>query len=471
MRPIDQLAQPFKLDAIEFARDPVGYLQAVHDAHGDLAACQDGHRQMVFAFGQDYNQHLLTRTDTFHSNLFTVPGPRNSALRRIGLGLITMNGEAHKRHRRLVMPCFHKSAIEGYADAVTGATRHMLERWRPGQVRDIFQEMQSLTMHVTSKVIFGLDDLDAAERVGGTMERVLDLSTELGISGLFPAGENAGIYDELVAVAERSEANVVEMIARKRSTGALGNDVLSTLIRAHDADGTGMSDGDLIGHASILFGAAHRTTASALTWTLFLLAQHPAVMARLFEELHATLGREAPQPGQLACLSLLERVVKESMRLLPPVVFNTRTATQAAQLGPIALRRGATVVFSHYVTHHMAELYPQPNHFLPDRWLNSSPSPYAYLPFSAGPRMCIGAAMAVMVIKTVLAMTLQRYRLAVESGATINRNVSVTLMPAEGMPMLVCRPDRQFSSSEVFGNIHEMVALEAARQQTRRLAA
>jgi cytochrome P450 len=459
------------LDPAQFARDPIAYMRGIYQKRGRLAAFENGGQQIVFAFGPEYNQQLLTKPDLFYANLFTLPGPKGSALRRIGLGLITENGAHHKKHRRLLLPAFHKQTVEAYSGSLVATTGQMLDTWRAGHQRDLFREMSQLALHITSTVLFGLDDAQEALTVGTVMEEVLERSTALGLSGLLPSDAPADAYRELLVAAERSERNVIEMIRRKRARSVQGEDVLSVLIRAHDEDGTRLSDAELIGQASMLFGAANRTTASALTWTLFLLAQHPAVMADLFDELDGTLHGEAPTPAGPGPLPLLDRVIKESLRLLPPVVFNTRTATGPAELGPYRLAKGSTVVFSHYVTHHMPELFPQPEHFLPDRWLTIAPSPYAYLPYSAGPRLCIGAALAGLTIKTALAMILQQYRLTLVPYATVNRRVTVTLVPDAGLPVLIGRQDRCFESSPVCGNIHEMVALDETPVRPYRLAA
>jgi cytochrome P450 len=219
---------------------------------------------------------------------------------------------------------------------------------------------------------------------------------------------------------------------------------------------------ELIGQAVHFFAAANHTTKDSLTWTLFLLAQHPEVMADLHDELHGTLRGGAPTVEQLARLPLLERVIRESLRLLPPVSYYSRGNVEPARLGPYSLRKGTTVVLSHYVTHHMPDLYPQPERFLPDRWRSINPSPYAYLPFGAGPRMCVGATFAMQTLKIALAVILQRFRLEVVPDARIDRQVTTTLWPRHGLPMRLHRQDRGFTSTPVCGNIHEMVDLPSA---------
>jgi cytochrome P450 len=156
---------------------------------------------------------------------------------------------------------------------------------------------------------------------------------------------------------------------------------------------------------------------------------------------------------------LLDRVIKESMRVLPPVVYAPRIAMQPAELGPSRVSRGTLVVTSHYVTHHLADIYPEPDRFLPDRWLNAAPSPYAYLPFGAGPRMCIGAPFVLQMLKVAVPLLIQRFRLAVVPGVRIDRKSDITLSPRGGIPVAIRRQDHRFGTSPVQGNIHDILHL------------
>src|SRR5437762_1608637 len=147
------------------------------------------------------------------------------------------------------------------------------------------------------------------------------------------------------------------------------------------------------------------------------------------------------------------------MRILPAPAFTFRRNAEPVELGPRYLPTGSAIGFSHYITHHIPELFPQPERFLPDRWLTATPSPYAYLPFGAGPRMCIGAPFAMRCLKISLSAIVQRYRLSVVPGTSVDRKVTVTLAPKDGLPMLVSRQDGEFGRTEVRGNIREMVEL------------
>jgi cytochrome P450 len=173
------------------------------------------------------------------------------------------------------------------------------------------------------------------------------------------------------------------------------------------------------------------------------------------------LKGEPPRIEDLAQLPLLERVVKESLRILPPVPFNHRISAEDTELGGYAVPRGTELIASIYRTQRMPELFPEGDRFRPERWENLDPGPYAYSPFGAGPRMCIGATFALMEVRIVLAMLLQTLRVELAPNARIDRFISITMAPKHGLPMHLHPPDRHFprTPTPVRGNIHQMVAL------------
>jgi cytochrome P450 len=215
----------------------------------------------------------------------------------------------------------------------------------------------------------------------------------------------------------------------------------------------------LIGQTATLFVAGHDITARVLTWALFLLSQHPRQAADLDDELSGRLRGAAPRAAQLDDLPLLDGVLKESMRLLPPVLWWARTSTAPFELGPYTLPRGARAVVSHFVTHRLPDLYPRPGRFLPERWAGLHPGPYEYIPFSAGPRMCPGAGAAMAEMKTVLAVLLQRRRLTLRPGARVDCGGLMLSAPRRGLPMVVHAADRVFPASPAVGNVRTLVDL------------
>jgi cytochrome P450 len=183
-------------------------------------------------------------------------------------------------------------------------------------------------------------------------------------------------------------------------------------------------------------------------------------MRELMDELDRVLAGSAPSREQLPQLSFLDRVIKESMRILPPVPFTIRAADEdQIPMGSLTLSHGTRVICSHFLTHHLPEIYPEPDLFRPDRWREIDPTQYEYMPFSAGPRACVGAMFAVQVLKISLAIMLQKFRFAIVRDAQIDRVVRITMNPRYGMPTVLHENDRRYESSEVRGQIHEMVRL------------
>ncbi len=229
-------------------------------------------------------------------------------------------------------------------------------------------------------------------------------------------------------------------------------------ISARDTFGDALTEDELIGHINILLTAGHETTANALSWTVFLLSQHPQVMRQVYDELNFVCQGNPPTVEQIGHLQVLDRVIKESMRVLPPVTIGSRVTVAKTTVDNYELPVGTEVVFSHYHTHHDPLIFEQPARFMPDRWLTIDPTPYQYLPFSAGTKMCIGAPFALMEIKITLAMMLQRFRFALQERHRVDRFVWVPLRP-EFMPLVLHGQDQNFEQSRVAvnGNITEMV--------------
>lgn len=445
----------------DLTRDPFRCMRSLYRTHGEISALQneDGQR-IVFVFGPHYNQEILSDTETYHARFFSLRGPRNSSQRRLTAALLSMNGEELKTNKRIVMGPFQKRSIEGYRDELAALATEMAAGWQPGQERDTFRDVSRFMQRVAAKVLLGVDNRPLVDKMGDLTERWVAMNHELGLGAVVPHKKLSASYDTLLRMADELEVEVRALIEERRSK-PLGNDVTSLLLRAREKPDSGVTDAELIGQTAILFSAGYLTTANTLAWTLYLLAQHPDVATRLVAELRRELGGEAPTMAQLSRLSLLDRVVKESMRILPASFYSQRINVEPVELGPFYLIRGTPIVFSQYITHHMTELYSDPERFLPERWLNISPSPYAYLPFGGGSRQCLGGPMALVTIKITLAVLLQRFTFTVVPGSNISGRVTSTMFaPANGIPMRLAGPDAAWQRMPVTGSVHEMVILD-----------
>lgn len=268
-------------------------------------------------------------------------------------------------------------------------------------------------------------------------------------------------YRRLLKLSQQLMAKLRDLIDAKRRHGADTGDVMDVLVHhARDADGAAMTEDELIGQANLLFLAGHETTANSLTWTLFLLMQHPRVRADLLDELRGVLHGDPPRLEHLSRLPLLERVIKESMRVLPAVPLGMRTTASALEFAGHDLPAHAEIIFSQYHTHHDPAIYVEPLRFDPSRWERLEPTAYEYIPFGGGARMCIGASFALMEIKAVLATLLQRWEPCLRPGTRVDRYVNLTLSPKHGLPVgLQSAGSGTMAATPVVGDVHEMVAL------------
>jgi cytochrome P450 len=238
---------------------------------------------------------------------------------------------------------------------------------------------------------------------------------------------------------------VYEIIGRRRAggedAGSRSGDLLSMLLAARDEEtGEGMSDKQLRDEVMTILLAGHETTANALSWTWYLLAEHPAVEAKLLEELREVLAGRLPTVEDLPCLRYADRVVKESMRLYPPVWAFGREATEDCEIGGYHVPAGTQLIMSQWVTHRDPRYFENPEKFRPERWSEGSIEglpKYAYFPFGGGPRLCIGQSFAKMETVLLLTTIAQKFGLTLAQGQRIAPQPSITLRPKNGVPMVI----------------------------------
>jgi cytochrome P450 len=450
---------------VAFFRDPIACMCDAYHKNGDITILgpvlphEQIRRLNILSVGPEYNRQVLGDPELFRTTGQTLRGPDDSAQRRLRFGLTRMQGAKHKQQRKLVMPPFHKKAVESYHELMVQTADTVLSEWRVGTVRNLYRDMRSVALRLASTVLFSPDPRESF-RIGSMVEEWLRRNFSAPV-WLFPLDLPGTPYRSLLKHADKLEEMILSMIDQRRKNPEGRTDVLSILTQARDDENHGMTDMELVGQAAILFGASYETTASTLTWTLFLLAQHPKVSRELMDELDGVLHGAPPRNDQLPQLPLLDRVTKESMRILPPVPYTIRSATAPVEMGGYQVPKGSRVICSHFLTHHLADLYPDPEKFLPDRWLTIDPSQYEYMPFSAGPRACIGAIFAMQAMKISVSMILQRFRLEVIPGAKVERVVRVTMSPRHDIPIKIFEQDRKFTRSDVRGNINEMVEMRS----------
>jgi cytochrome P450 len=417
--------------------DAIGYMSRSLREYGDIVFFRFLGVPMCLANRPEYIESVLV---TQHQNFEKSKDYR--ALRRVlGYGLLTNEGELWRRQRKLVQPAFYHDRIAAYADIMVQYTEQALAAWQDGQTRDVHDDMMRLTLDIVAKTLFDSDVSHEAEDVSSALHVLMGkFMRQAGFAFLLPRFVPIPTTRRSQSAVQQLDRVIYGIIRQRRADRRMSGDLLSILLQARDDEGLGMTDRQLHDEIMTLFLAGHETTANALSWTWYLLAQNPAAELALTEELTSVLGRRAPTVADLPRLPYTERVVKESMRLFPPVWVIGRRALFSFRLGEYLLPAGTNVLMSQYLMHRDARYFPDPLSFDPDRWKQEDALPrFAYFPFGGGPRVCVGAGFAMMETVLLLATIAQRYKLELVPGQTIEALPSVTLRPKSGIRMILTR--------------------------------
>ena len=368
------------------------------------------------------------------------------ALRRVlGNGLLTSEGVFWRRQRKLVQPAFHQGRIAAYAEVMVAYTERMVASWKHGEGLDVHEAMMRLTLDIVAKTLFDTDVSREAEDVGAALQVLMSkFFRQAGFALLLPSFIPIPTTRRLQRAVGQLDKVIYEIIRRRRTSGQTSGDLLSVLLRAQDDEGLGMTDRQLHDEIMTLFLAGHETTANALSWTWLLLGQNPGVEEKLVEELRRVLSGRSPTAADLPRLTYTEMILREAMRLYPPVWVIGRRGLAPFRMGEYELPAETNVLMSQIITHRDARYFPDPDRFDPDRWKADDPRfvslpRFAYFPFGGGPRVCIGAGFAMMEAVLLLATIAQRSTLTLVPGQTIEKLPSVTLRPKSGIRVILHR--------------------------------
>ena len=367
-------------------------------------------------------------------------GPTMQAAKRLlGESLLTSEGDVHRTRRRSIQPIFHHERIAGYAaDMVTLADR-AAERWTGAEWVAMQQEMARLTLAIVGRTLFDTDiEAEDAREVGRALTDVLAQFNRV-FSPFLPITERLPLPStrRFARAREVFDRTIYSMIERRRAGGANGTDLLSHLLRVSD-DGAAMTDVQVRDEAITLFLAGHETTSNALTWTWYLLSQHPDAESALHAEIDAVLGRRAPTVADVPSLPVTRAILSESMRLYPPAWAMGRRALVDHRVGPYVLPRGSVIVVSPWLLHHDERWWADAGVFGLERWTDAAIAArprHAFLPFGGGPRMCIGEGFAWMEAELLVATIARRWRFELDPSQEIALQPVVTLRPRFGMRM------------------------------------
>jgi cytochrome P450 len=406
--------------------------------HGDIAHYHLAGQDMFLLSHPDFVKDVLV---TNAAKFFKGRG-FEKAKRLFGEGLLTSEGEFHTRQRRLAQPAFHRQRIASYGDLISSYSDRTGKHWSDGAVIDVHQEMTRLTLAIAGKTLFDADVETEAEEIGRALREAL---------GLFDTVMNPfmqwleklpwGRSRRFQQARARLDATIYRIIRERRASNEDRGDVLSMLLRSQDAEGgTGtMTDEQLRDECMTIFLAGHETIANALTWTWYLLSQHPEIYIKVQEEADRIPTERLPGAGDFQQLAYTEQVFAESMRMYPPGWMMDRRVVEPYSLGGYAFPVDSIMVMSPYVLHHDSRFFPEPFRFDPGRWTpdgRASRPRYCYLPFGAGPRGCIGEAFAWLEAVLIISTLARRWTFELERGHRVEMKPAVILRPRYGMRMI-----------------------------------
>jgi cytochrome P450 len=425
-----------------YARDGLGFFTRVAREHGGVVRIRLVHPTALVTHPDGVKRVL--QDNHFNYRKSFVYGRIRPLL---GDGLLTSDGSFWLRQRRLAAPAFHRERIAGLADLFARRTGEMLDGWhaavRRGEAVDLHREMTRLTLANVGEALFSVDLDGAAADVGRAMTEALAITNRrLGRVLFVPQGIPTPLNLRFARAKRVLDRVVLDTIADRRRAGVDGDDLLGMLLAARDPDtGATMSDEQLRDEVMTMVLAGHETSAAALVWVLDLLSRHPHDAARVRDEVDAVLGGRAPTAADAPRLVHTTAVIREALRLYPPIWNLAREAVEDDEIMGFHVPAGTNVVLSPWVTHRDPAWWPDPERFDPDRFAPGRPLPhrFAFFPFAGGPRICIGAAFAMLEMQVVVAAVASRFELHA-SGPPPVPDQQVTLRPLGAVsPRLVPR--------------------------------
>jgi len=422
----------------QFRGDPTGFL-AVQASLGDVSFFRMGSQPGYFLNHPDLVRDLFV----VNAHKFMKGRALQRSKTLLGEGLLTSEGAFHLRQRRMIQPAFHRTRIADYARLMVEFGDQMSQSWTEGETRDIDKEMMRLTLRIVARTLFSANVEDEEDDVGSAMTTVSKLFDFL----LLPYSE---WLQKLPLPQTRSfnraratlNSVIYSIIDERRRSGEDKGDLLSMLLAARDEDdGASMTDEQVRDEALTLFLAGHETTSNALTFTWYLLSQHPDKAARMYEELDRVLKGRLPIIDDLPELKYTEHVLAESMRMFPPAWAIGRLALEEHEFGEYTIPKGALVLVSPYVTQRDARFWEAADEFIPERWeqltVKEAGQRNIYFPFGGGVRRCIGESFAWTEGILLLATIARRWRLELATDQRLALLPLITLRPKYGMKMRI----------------------------------
>jgi cytochrome P450 len=424
----------------EFARRRLPFLVESAREYGDIVFFKVGNERIyLFNHPDLIRDVLVTNQKNFIKSRALV-----RAKKVLGEGLLTSEGEFHLRQRRLAQPAFHRDRISAYGRSMVEYADRVRSRWTGGRSIDVHDEMMKLTLAIVAKTLFSADVENEAAEIGEALTTAF-AAFNLGILPFSELLEKLPLpyIKRFEAARARLDETIYRIIDERRATGEDKGDLLSMLLLAQDTegDGGGMTDTQIRDESMTIFLAGHETTANALSWTWYLLSQHPEIEARFWLEIGA-LDDRLPQPDDLSRLPYTRMILAESMRLYPPAWAVGRRALNDFEAGGYVIPARSMVLMSQFIMHRDSRFHPDPERFDPERWrpeIAATRPKFSYFPFGGGTRICIGEQFAWMEGILILATIAQRWKLRYAGTSPPALEPRITLRPEGSLQMKVER--------------------------------
>jgi cytochrome P450 len=425
---------------LEFARRRLPFLIESAAKYGDIVFFKVGNERIyLFNHPDLIRDVLVTNQKNFIKSRALV-----RAKRVLGEGLLTSEGEFHLRQRRLAQPAFHRDRISAYGRSMVEYANRVRSRWTDSQSLDVHDEMMKLTLAIVAKTLFSADVENEAAEIGEALTTAF-AAFNLGILPFSELLEKLPLpyIKRFEAARARLDETIYRIIDERRATGEDKGDLLSMLLLAQDTEGDGgrMTDTQVRDESMTIFLAGHETTANALSWTWYLLSQHPEIEARFTHEVDALRDR-LPQPDDLPRLPYTRMILAESMRLYPPAWAVGRRALNDFDAGGYTIPARSMVLMSQFIMHRDPRFHPEPERFDPERWrpeIAATRPKFSYFPFGGGTRICIGEQFAWMEGVLILATIAQRWKLRYVGMSPPGLEPRITLRPEGSLQMKVER--------------------------------
>jgi cytochrome P450 len=418
----------------QMLRNPLAVLLDAHRRHGPVFTLRIFHGNNVFMIGPEANHFMLVS----HADHFSWrEGGMGDLIPLLGDGLLTIDGEFHRRSRKAMLPAFHRERILASTKTMVEEAEAAFAALHPGARVELYGFTRRLALRIAMRALFGLDPAgnehaaDAFERGLRFYSRDYFLQVLRGPGSPFARMQRARRDLDRVVFGE---------IERRRRTGERGEDLLSLLLDAHDEDGVGLSDRHVRDEVMTLLFAGHDTTTSTVAFLAYELERNPHVRDRLEAERAAVLGDRAPTPEELSGTALpqLEMAIDETLRKYPPAWIGPRRATRSFTFAGHRVPAGAYVNYSSWASHHLDHVFPEPDAFRPERFTPEARAALpkgAYVPFGGGSRTCIGMRFGQAEVRAIAVAMLRRGRLALDSGYGLRVRQTPTIGPRDGLPV------------------------------------